>query len=125
MTADASAIVAALKPVFAGVAKRLVTKVDDPAKYVLVTKSASPFPQHKGHPLDFGSIQTGKAYVSLHLMPIYMFPPLQKTISPALKKRMQGKSCFNFTNAPDPELVAELKKLADLSLQQWAEKNWL
>lgn len=125
MPADSAAIVAALRPVFAGLAERLVTKADSPAEYVLVTRSASPFPQHKGQPLDFGSIQTGKAYVSLHLMPIYMSAPLQKSISPALKKRMQGKSCFNFSSAPEPQLVAELKQLAELSLREWAEKNWI
>jgi hypothetical protein len=41
-------------------------------EYALVTRSPSPFPQHKGHPLDFGSLHVGKAYVSLHLMPLYM-----------------------------------------------------
>lgn len=32
------------------------------------------------------------------------------SVSPALKKRMQGKSCFNLT-APDAALFAELKHL--------------
>jgi hypothetical protein len=30
-----------------------------------------------------------------------------KTLSPALKKRLQGKSCFNFT-AVDPDQLKEL-----------------
>ena len=74
--------------------------------------------------MDFGSILVGKAYVSLHLMPIYMNRVLSDTISPALRKRMQGKSCFNFKSEPELELVEELKRLADAGLKQWAGKKW-
>lgn len=44
----------------------------------------------------FGAVNIKKIYVSFHLMPVYIFPELLKNISPELKKRMQGKSCFNF-----------------------------
>jgi hypothetical protein len=73
----------------------------------------------------FGSVRVGKAYVSFHLMPLYMNEALTKTISTALKKRMQGKSCFNFTVAPEPEALSELKRLTEAGLKQWGEKNWL
>src|SRR5437660_497641 len=86
----------ALKDVFRGSAKKLIIKADTPVEYTLVTKSPSPFPQHKGHPMWFGSVKAGKAYVSFHLMPLYMNDALTATISPDLKKRMQGKTCFNF-----------------------------
>ena len=99
---DSAAIFAALRHVFAKAAKRLAVKLDTPAGYTLVSKSPSPFPQHKGHPLEFGSVRVGKAYVSLHLMPLYLCPVLNQTISPALRKRMQGKTCFNFKADPDP-----------------------
>jgi hypothetical protein len=89
-------VFAVLKPVLAEHANRLAVKADTPVEYTLVTKSASPFPQHKGQPLYFGSVRLGKAYVSFHLVPLYMCPALAKSISPALKKRMQGKACFNF-----------------------------
>jgi hypothetical protein len=59
----------------------------------------------------FGAVKLGKAYVSFHLMPLYMSPTLDKEISPALKKRMQGKTCFNFKVVPDEEVLADLKKL--------------
>jgi hypothetical protein len=36
----------------------------------------------------FGAVKLGKAYVSFHLMPLYMSPTLEKEISPSLKKRM-------------------------------------
>ncbi len=125
MAADFDAVFSVLKPVLAKYAKRLSVKVDTPSEYTLLTRSASPFPQHKGQPLYFGSVRLGKAYVSLHLMPLYMCPVLTRSISPALKKRMQGKTCFNFKDDPDPELIAELKRLTEASFKQWAEKKWL
>jgi hypothetical protein len=125
MTADAAAVFAALKAILAKHAQRLSVKLDAPNEYTLVTKSPSPFDQHKGQPLFFGSVRVGKAYVSLHLMPIYMCPVLAKGMSPALKKRMQGKTCFNFKSNPAPELLTELKQLTEAALQQWAEKKWL
>jgi hypothetical protein len=125
MTADFAAVFGALKSVFAKYQKRLFVKTDTPIEYTVVTQSASPFPQHKGQPLYFGSVRLGKAYVSFHLMPLYMCPALAKSISPALKKRMQGKTCFNFKSGPEPELVAELKRLTEAAFQQWGEKKWL
>lgn len=125
MATDFEIVFTALKPVLAKHAKRLTVKADTPAEYTLVTKSASPFPQHKGEPLYFGSVRLGKAYVSFHLMPIYMHPTLPKSVSPALKKRMQGKTCFNFKTVPDPELVSELKRLTEAGLNLWAENQWL
>ena len=47
----------------------------------------------------FGGVQKKKNYVSFYLMPVYIKPGLLKNISPELKKRMQGKSCFNFRKA--------------------------
>lgn len=66
----------------------------------------------------FGAAQIKKNYVSFYLMPVYMFPELLKDISPALKKRMQGKSCFNFTKV-EPELFEELAKLAARGIEKF------
>ena len=71
MSADFVNAFAALKPVLASQSKRLAVKTDTAQEYTLVTKSASPFPQHKGQPMWFGSVRLGKAYVSFHLMGIY------------------------------------------------------
>jgi hypothetical protein len=120
MPAEFAGVFAALKPVMAKYAKRLSVKTDTPVEYTLVTKSASPFPQHKGQPMWFGSVKLGKAYVSFHLMPLYMNEPLTKTISPELKKRMQGKTCFNFRNDPGPVLLGELQRLTEAALKQWS-----
>jgi hypothetical protein len=125
MASDFAAVFAALKPVLAKYAKRLAVKADTSTEYTLISKSASPFGQHKGQPLYFGSVRLGKAYVSFHLMPLYMCPELAKAISPALKKRMQGKTCFNFKAEPEPELIADLKGLTATGFKQWREKKWV
>lgn len=64
----------------------------------------------KAKPRFFGAVQVKKAYVSFHLMPVYEDPGLLAGISPGLRKRIQGKSCFNFT-APDVALFDELDAL--------------
>jgi hypothetical protein len=125
MPAEFAAVFASLKPVLAKYEKQLSVKTDTPGEYTLLTKSPSPFPQHKGEPLYFGSVRLGKAYVSFHLVPLYMCPELTKSISPALKKRMQGKACFNFKTDPDPELIAALKQLTETGFKQWGERKWL
>src|SRR6185369_17392249 len=93
---DFAPVFAALKAVLESQAQRLAVKTDSSKQYELVTRSASPYPQHKGQSMWFGAVKTGKAYVSYHLMPLYMNGPLSKTIPAGLKKHMQGKSCFNF-----------------------------
>ena len=70
-------------------------------------------------------MRLGKAYVSVHLMPLSRCPPLNENISPALKKRMQGKACFNFKSVPEKTLIAELKRLSGACLDQWKQQNWL
>ncbi len=125
MSSDFAAVFAVLKPVLAKYAKRLSVKADTPTEYTLLTKRPSPFPQHKGQPMYFGSVRLGKAYVSFHLMPLYMCPALTDTISPALKRRMQGKTCFNFKNDPEAELIGELRRLTEAGVREWKEKKWI
>ena len=60
----------------------------------------------------FGAVRRGKRYVSYYLMSVYADPSLAATISPALRKRMQGKSCFNLTKVDEP-LLAELAALTE------------
>ncbi|MFZ5671023.1 MAG: hypothetical protein ACOY4K_16165 [Pseudomonadota bacterium] len=67
-------------------------------------------PARRGQRIWFGGVKRMKGYVSYHLMPVYTHAALAAAISPALKKRMQGKSCFNF-RAEDPALFAELEAL--------------
>lgn len=87
-------------------AKELVVAKDTPEWYYLDTKSLAP----NGKPLMFGAVRNGKAYTSYYLFPVYMDPKLLNGLSPELKKRMQGKSCFNFKTI-DGELFDELSAL--------------
>ena len=73
----------------------------------------------------FGSVQIGKAYVAFHLMPLYMNMALTATISPALKKRMQGKTCFNFNAAPETTILAELNRLTSDGFECFRVKDWV
>ena len=54
-------------------------------------------------PLFFAGIEIKKNYVSFHLFPVYMYPELLEGIGD-LRKRMQGKSCFNFRKIDDAQM---------------------
>jgi hypothetical protein len=97
----------ALRAILAPHAKALLVNVDTETDYQLCSRTLK---DRVGRPLFVAAVQTKKNYVSYHLMPIYADPRLQKSLSPALKKRMQGKSCFNFTSL-DELLAAELAAL--------------
>lgn len=116
---DFSRIFDALKAVMAEQEGRLAVQKDTSSEYSLVTKGPSPFPQHKGHPMWFGAVKLGNSYVSFHLMPLYTSPILEKEISLGLKKRMQGKTSFNFKAIPAEELLADLKKLTAACAAAW------
>ena len=125
METDFEAAFKALKGVLEKNSKRLAVRTDTAAAYGLNSKTPSPFPQHKGQPMWFAEVRLGKAYVSYHLMPLYMNPNLQGAISADLKKRMQGKTCFNFKKQPEPALLKELDQLTKAALTDWAAKKWL
>ena len=110
----------ALKPVLAKYEKRLFVKTDKADYYYLETKSRS----YQGERMFFGAIRTGKAYVSLYLMPVYSYPELLKTVPPALKKRMHGKSCFNF-NAVDRQAIDHLRELVAAGFKKFGEEKLL
>ena len=62
-------------------------------------------------PQDYvAGTRIGKTYVSYYLMPVYGMPELLAGVSPELRRRMQGKACFNFTRV-DETLLAELAVL--------------
>ena len=63
-----------------------------------------------GQPGWFGTVTIKKTYVAYHLMPLYERPQLAEAISPALAKRRQGKTCFNFARTDDV-LFGELAQL--------------
>jgi hypothetical protein len=73
-----------------------------------------------GRPLMVGAVAIRKKYVAYYLMPIYMNAPLQQSVSPALKKRMQGKACSNFTSV-EPTQLAELAALTSRGIAEFGQ----
>lgn len=117
---DFAATFFGLKQILMPFEKYLHVSTETRGRYYLETRSAS----YKGKPLFFGAVVSGRTYVSFHLMPLYWDPSLLKKVSPGLKERMQGKSCFNFT-APDPLLFRELSKLTSAAFALYRTKNLL
>jgi hypothetical protein len=76
------------------------------------------------HRLFFAAVRIGKAYVSFHLMPVYACPDLLEGLSPELKKRMQGKSCFNFKTV-DEKQSRELSKLTRAGFKKFNKAEFL
>ena len=57
-------------------------------------------------------------------MPVYAHPDMLAAVSPELKRRMQGKSCFNFKKA-DAVLFDELGRLITAGAARFAEDGRL
>ena len=106
----------ALKKILKPYERRLVVQTDNDSNYFLVTKHILKSRQ----PLWFAGVRKGKAYVSYHFVPIYACPELQDELSPELKKRMQGKGCFNFKTV-DTKLFKELGQLTKKGLQRFSD----
>jgi hypothetical protein len=68
----------------------------------------------------FGGVRRGKNYVSYHLMAVYTCPDLLKGLSPEMRKRMQGKACFNFKTL-SPTQAKEIDRLTRDSVRRFVE----
>lgn len=103
---DLDATFAALSGILRRHAAGMSLRTDEPGHLYIELPAATA----KVKPGFFGAVQTKKAYVSYHLMPVYEHPELLEDTSEALRRRMQGKSCFNFA-AVDRALFEELDRL--------------
>ncbi|NMM21961.1 MAG: hypothetical protein HHJ11_00390 [Phycicoccus sp.] len=132
-----------LEPVFVELRRRLSLHEDVFRRSVNLTdangpgarKANEPEPEtsylllgaaHEKYPdgLMFAAVKIGKRYVSYHLMCVYVQPDLLKAMSPQLRKRMQGKSCFNFTKI-DEALFDELSGITVKGREMYAARGWL
>lgn len=95
----------ALKRMLKSYERRFRVSKDEPGRYYLETKTTT----YKGRPIFVVGVVINKNYVSYHFMPIYIASRGLR-ISAALKRRMQGKACFNFTRVDHP-LFRELALL--------------
>ena len=95
--------------------KKVRVVKDAPGDYMSESKTL----RYLGKRVMFAAIKT-KSYVSFHFFPVYMFPELAEGISPELKKRMQGMTCWNFKKA-EPGLFAELGTVVKAGLRRFEE----
>lgn len=119
-TSDFPSVFAELRGLLVPFAPRLVVKTDEPDNYCLNTHHVERYRRE----IFFGAAQIKKNYVSYHLMPVYMFPDLLDGLPPALKARMQGKSCFNF-KAIDQHQLHNLDLLTQRSLDRYVAEQFV
>jgi hypothetical protein len=109
-------VFARLRAILVPYRDRLTVSSDEPANFELGIPAA---PGDK-HGMFVAAVRDGKAYASFHLMPVYAYPDLLDAMSPELRKRMQGKSCFNFSRI-DEGLFAELAGLTDRGFEPFRQ----
>lgn len=109
-----------LKSILAEFSGELVCAKNEPDDFYLNTNHI----MKNKKPMFFGAVQIKKSYVTYHLMPVYVFPELLSNISPELRHRMQGKSCFNFKTS-DHELFRELAELTAAGYQRYKEADYV
>jgi hypothetical protein len=114
MSNDFGPIFARLKSLMEPYEAQLNLNANNAENYVLIASRLGP----NKKPLWFGGVQIKKNYVSFHLMPVYMYPDLLVDVSEGLRKRMQGKSCFNFKKE-DETLFNELDDLIKRSFERF------
>lgn len=117
---DKAGVFKALRNITSRYSEHLVLVTDDETNYYLDTHHI----MKNKKPLFFGAVQIKKNYVSYHLMPVYVNPALLDSISEPLKKRMQGKSCFNF-KVVDTALFEELASLTEAAYQFYVEEGYI
>lgn len=101
-------IYARLRAIMIAAAPDMPVTVDEPGNLIVSTPDVD---ARTGEPGRFGSVTVKKTYVAYHLMPMYTDPALGDSVSEALAKRRQGKTCFNFKKVDEP-LFTELAALS-------------
>ena len=109
-----------LKSILKPYAKKMDVAQDTDTHYMLNTRHI----MRNKQPLCFGGVRLGKSYVSFYLMTVYVSPDLLKAMSPELRKRMQGKSCFNFKQV-DQQLFKELKTITKAGAAKFSDGKFI
>jgi len=116
---DFAATFEKLKAILKPYAEKLIVTADTNENYMLDVNHV----MKNKHRLFFAGVRVGKAYVSFHLMPVYACPELLDDMSAELKRRMQGKSCFNFTS-PDEKLFKELAQVTKKGFSKFTSRKF-
>lgn len=128
-----------LRAILQPYAPKLKVVHDNDKYFYLETKT----PAYRGKPICFVAVRLGKNYVSFYLMAVYSAEAcvtpvkgsterkivgaaskLARGMSMELKKRMQGKSCFNFKQ-PDKALFKELAELTKQGFEGYQKLGWI
>lgn len=109
-----------LRKVLTSLDKGLVIKKDEPDYFYLNTNK-----KIKNKDMFFGAVQIRRSYVAYHLYPVYTNPELLDEISDNLKKRMQGKSCFNFKKEITDEQLKGIAELTKKSFKKYFEIGFI
>ena len=109
-----------LKKILKKYEKYLIVSSENPNNYNL----NAGYDEKRKADIYFGGVVINKNYVSYHLMPVYVNPKLLDGISLELKKRMQGKSCFNFKKV-DQILFNELAELTKEGFEFYMKNGML
>lgn len=110
-----------LRDIFASHASEAVVTSDTADRYYL---SSHEVRARDGYRTGFGGVEIRKSYVSAHLIPVYVHPDLLSGISADLRRRMQGKSCFNFRKE-DEALFAEFAGLVEAGVRCFRSEDRL
>jgi hypothetical protein len=114
MATDFEVVFTQLRGLLSSIESNLVVKADSSTKYSLDT----PYSEKYQKEVFFGAAVILRNDVSYHLMPVYVFPELLADISPTLKKKLRGKSCFHFKTILDSELF-ELQTLTTACFEKF------
>lgn len=109
MTDDITRLFERIREMFRKHEAKAVVMHDEPARYYLGTHELR---AKDGYRTWLGGVEIKKNYVSAHLVPVYAHPELLAGTGDSLRKRMQGKSCFNFKKL-DEDVLTELETLID------------
>ena len=120
MATDFDATFEALREVLRAHAAGLTVAADTPERFRL---EATPGPatiaawggRARRPALPVAWVERGRAYVGFHLMGLDGHPTLAAGLSPALRARRQGKTCFNFRHPAEAPL-AELAEVTAASI---------
>ena len=121
MSAEFEILFDRIRAMIASHSAAAVPKCDKPDSYHLDTHEVR---AKDGYRTYFGGVDIKKNYVSAHLFPVYTDPSLLDGISADLRKRMQGKACFNFKKLDEP-LLAELRRLIDTGAARYKAEGRL
>lgn len=118
---DFQAIFDRIRTMFAKHQDAGVVLHDEPHRYYLGSREVR---AKDGYRTWFGGVEIKKNYVSAHLIPVYAHPDMLDDADPALRKRMQGKSCFNFKKRDDAA-IDSLAALIDAGAARFREDGRL